>query len=262
MAGRALWSDAVGSGVDIAMLQEARAPEDGVAARVAPAPGGRWGTAGWPRRDFRTALAAFSDRVTLSPRPNMAIDEATEQQHWSVGRVGTITAADVIVDGRPLFTVASVYAPWERTPGGGLYADASAHRVLSDLSVLMYTRKHRLVVAGDWNILHGYGEHGEHYYAHRYRTVFERAAALGLRFIGPQSPHGRQADPWPDELPTDSNNVPTYHHNRQTPDTATRQLDFVFASEGLSDHVTATALNEPEQWGGSDHCQIRIDVDV
>jgi hypothetical protein len=35
---------------------------------------------------------------------------------------------------------------------------------------------------------------------------------------------GRQAEPWPDELPTDSRCVPTYHHTRQTPATATRQL--------------------------------------
>ncbi len=69
-------------------------------------------------------------------------------------------------------------------------------------------------------------------------------------------------DPWPDELPKDSTNVPTFHHSGQTPQTATRQLDFVFASESMSEQVTATALNAPEQWGGSDHCQIQINVDV
>ena len=143
-----------------------------------------------------------------------------------------------------------------------MYADGSAHRILSDLSVLMYDPRHKVVVAGDWNILKGYGEHGDSYYRDRYRTVFDRAAALGLRFVGPQSPHGRQADPWPEELPTDSLNLPTYHHSRQTPHTASRQLDFVFASESIADAVTVSARNEPEQWGGSDHCQIRIDVDL
>lgn len=105
----------------------------------------------------------------------------------------------------------SVYAAWDRTPSGGIYADAAAHRILSDLSVLMFTRKHRLVISGDSNILFGHGEHGDAYFADRYRTVFDRAAALGLRFVGPQGPNGRQADPWPEELPT------------------TWQLDFVFA---------------------------------
>jgi exonuclease III len=260
MAGRDLWDDVAQSGVDVALLQEAKPPRGGAAEKTLPPLDDQWGTAGWPKRNFRTAVAALSERVTLSPRPNVAIDQATEQQHWSVGRVGTITAADVAVDGRDLFTAVSVYSPWERTPNGGLYADAAAHRILSDLSALMFTRRHRLVIAGDWNILRGYGEHGDDYYADRYRTVFDRASALGLRLVGPQAPNGRQADPWPEELPSGSRNVPTYHHNRQTPQTATRQLDFVFASETIADQITTSALNEPEQWGGSDHCQVRIDV--
>ncbi len=164
------------------------------------------------------------------------------------------------MDGRTSLTAVSVYAPWDRTTTGGLYADAAAHRVLSDLSALMFTRRHRLLVAGDWNILFGYGEHGDGYYAARYRTVFDRAAALGLRFLGPQAPGGRQAEPWPVELPRDSLNVPTYHHSRQTPQTATRQLDFVFASDSLAEQVTVTALNQPTHWGSSDHCKLLIEV--
>jgi exonuclease III len=148
------------------------------------------------------------------------------------------------------------------TSTGGLYADASAHRILSDLSALMFSAKHRLVIAGDWNILHRYGEHGDQYYAGRYASVFDRAETLGLRFVGPQSPHGRQAGPWPAELPPESRCVPTYHHSRQTPATATRQLDFVFASAGIADRVSTRALNDVGEWGGSDHCRILIDVDV
>ena len=66
------------------------------------------------------------------------------------------------------------------------------------------------MAAGDLNILHGHGEHGSKYWAARYETVFARMEALGLPFVGPQAPHGRQADPWLDELPSDSRNVPTY----------------------------------------------------
>ena len=64
-----------------------------------------------------------------------------------------------------------------------------------------------------------------------------RMKAIGLTFIGPQTPNGHQADPWPKELPIISSNVPTYHTNRQNPATATQQLDFVFASDGLAGHV-------------------------
>ena len=84
--------------------------------------------------------------------------------------------------------------------------------------------------------------------------------ALGLAFVGPQAPNGRQAGPWPGELPPDSKNVPTYHSTRQTPETATRQLDFVFASKSLASSVTVRALNEPDRWGPSDHCVVEIVV--
>lgn len=260
MAGRDLWHEVAASDVDVALVQEARPPGGDEVLECLPAAEDGWRTAGWPPRAFRTAVARLSDRVQLRDRPNVALEEATGQSDWAVGRSGTLTAADVIVDGQAKLTAVSVYAPWDRTPTGGLYADAAAHRVLSDLSALTFTQRHRLLVAGDWNILFGYGEHGDDFYAARYRTVFDRAAALGLRFLGPRAPHGRQADPWPAELPPDSINVPTYHHSRQTPETATRQLDFVFASESLADTVTVTALNQPADWGGSDHCRLLMEV--
>ena len=56
--------------------------------------------------------------------------------------------------------------------------------------------------------------------------------------------------------------MPTYHHSRQTPATATRQLDFVFGSAGLAERVQTRALNGVEEWGGSDHCRVLIDVDL
>jgi hypothetical protein len=55
--------------------------------------------------------------------------------------------------------------------------------------------RHRLIVAGDWNLLRGYGEHGDRYWQARYDTVFARAETLGLSFVGPEYPNGRQASP-------------------------------------------------------------------
>lgn len=181
-----------------------------------------------------------------------------------MSRAGTLRVADVMRDGQVVVTVASMYAPWESARSGStIYADASAHRLLSDLSGLVSTRKnHRIVAAGDLNILRGYGEHGNRYWQGRYKTVFDRAEALGLTCVGPQTPNGRQAQPWPDELPRDSVNVPTYCHAGQTPATATRQLDFVFASESIADHVSAAALNGIHEWGPSDHCRIKIAVSL
>ncbi len=143
------------------------------------------------------------------------------------------------------------------TGSAWIVSDASAHRLVSDLSAFIGTQGgHRILAAGDLNILHGYGEYGNEYWARRYGSVFDRMEALGLPFAGPQHPQGRQADPWPDELPRDSKNVPTYRWNRET--LPTRQLDFVFASTGMN--VSVRALNEPEEWGPSDHCRIEIEV--
>ena len=91
--------------------------------------------------------------------------------------------------------------------------------------------------------------------------MFDRAEAMGLRFVGPQAPHGRQVNPRPAELPEDSLNVPTYHTLRQGPMGAARQLDFVFASHALADRLTVCALNrDSEEWGPSDHCRVAIEL--
>ena len=38
-----------------------------------------------------------------------------------------------------------------------------------------------------------------------------------MKFVGPQAPHGRQAEPWPAELPRGSDNLPTYYGRQQSP---------------------------------------------
>jgi hypothetical protein len=87
-------------------------------------------------------------------------------------------------------------------------------------------------------------------------------AALGLRFIGPQQPHGRPAAVLPAFMPTDTRNVPTYHHSAESAATATHQLDYVFASQSIAEHITVRALNGVEEWGKSDHARVVVDVGV
>ena len=85
--------------------------------------------------------------------------------------------------------------------------------------------------------------------------------AIGLNFVGPQAPTGGiQADPHPTELPQNSKNVPTFRNNKTSPETAFRQLDFVFASASLKNRINVRALNTNEDWGESDHCRILIEV--
>jgi hypothetical protein len=85
---------------------------------------------------------------------------------------------------------------------------------------------------------------------------------MGLVCVGPHAPNRRQAEPWPAELPDESVNVATYHTNRQTPATAARQLDFLFASEAIADYVSSAARNGVDEWGFEHHCPVEISVSV
>ena len=251
---------------DLALLQEAAPPPADMADLLEVNPGLFEITGGYtqPQR-WRTAIVRLSDRVKVEWIESRSIAEAGTSE-FAVSIPGTVAAAKVTPPvGDPILVI-SMYAQWrvphESTAGNWIAADGSAHRVISDLSEAFIGRErgHRIIAAGDLNILHGYGEYGSQYWAARYRTVFDRMEALGLPFAGPQHPNGRQADPWPDELPRDSRNVPTYHTTRQTPETATRQLDFAFASRPLMESISVRALNEPSEWGPSDHCRLVIEM--
>ena len=214
----ACWKHLLSLDADIALLQEAAEPPPEIAERidVDPAP---WRLAGRDchvPRAWRSAVVKLADRVQVEWIESQSIDAAGTGE-LAVSRLGTLAAAHVTPPGSEPIVCVSMYSPWT-TP--------HASTESSDIA------------AGDLNVLYGHGEHGSAYWAGRYETVFTRMKALGLPFVGPQAPNGRQADPWPDELPRDSRNVPTYHTNRQTPATATRQLDFVFASCRLPDRAS------------------------
>ena len=151
------------------------------------------------------ASAAFSHHTRSGQIENARDGDLT------VSRAGTLDAAIVTPPTGEAFVVVSMYALWEKphptTSSSWIYADGSVHRLISDISVFVGQQLgHRILAAGDLNILHGYGDHGSGYWASRYTTVFDRMRALGLSFVGPQAPAGRRADPWPDELPRTSHN--------------------------------------------------------
>lgn len=249
--------------IDIALLQEAIPPPPGLGLHVTPSTDERWVTAG-SDINFRTAVAWRADRISAHPRALGGIGECTRDV---LSRPGTLTALDVVLDDGPI-TFVSAYSFWERPCSSKerswIYADASAHRLISDISALLVTpHKHRIIVAGDFNIFYGHGDGGSSIWRDRYASVFARFEILGLRFLGPQSPlGGRQADPWPSTLPKESKNVPTFYSNRQSPATATWQLDFAFASHQLADRIKVRALNAVDEWGPSDHCRVELQLDA
>ena len=260
------WRRLLDMGADLALLQEAAEPPPDIAERIEFNPE-LWRMAGDDTdrlRAWRAAVVKLSDRVQVDWIEAKSIAEAKSGE-LAVSRLGTLAAAHVTPPGSEPFVCISMYAPWTTphasTGSSWIVSDASAHHLVSDLSAFIgRQRGHRIVAVGDLNVLYGHGEHGSAYWAGRYETVFTRTKALGLRFLGPQTPNGRQADPWPEELPRNSRIVPTYHTTRQTPATATRQLDFVLASEGFADSLTVRALNAADQWGPSDHCRLEIEI--
>ena len=268
------WRDLLSMDVDIALLQEANWPPADVRERI-QVDSGPWDTAGAEiSRLWKAAVVKLSDRVQVDWVEARPIADAGVED-FAVSRRGTAAAAILTPQDDQPIVVVSMYGAWERPmEHAGLpqtkqpiWADGSVHRIVSDLERLLgrgsgAPSKRRLIAAGDLNILHGHGEHGNAYAKARYATVFDRMAAIGLPFVGPQSPNGLQADPWPKELPEDSQNVPTYRTKKDDPTTATRQLDFVFASEEIKDAVRVRALNGVEEWGPSDHCRLEIEVDT
>ena len=258
------WFHLLDSDADIALLQEASQPPIEVQQKIS-VDNEPWETISPGKNSsWRTAVVKLSDQVDVDWIKPFPIDQAGWRQ-FAVSRLGTLAAAQVSYKDEAPIILISMYGFWEKphklTGSNWLYSDSSVHRLISDLSTFIGRQtNHRILASGDLNILHGYGEHGSKYWASRYQSIFDRMEALGLRFVGPQAPNGRQADPWPSELPPNSKNVPTFHSNRQTPETASRQLDFVFASEKIADKVRVVALNDPTNWGPSDHCKIMIEI--
>ena len=121
---------------------------------------------------------------------------------------------------------------------------------------------HRILAAGDLNTFYGATDDNRLVLAARDRTVFDRMEALGLELLGPRAPEGgRRADPTPQGLPADTQNVPTFCVAGRNPEDAANQLDYVFASRGFHEQIKVRALNSPDQWGPSDHCRILIEIE-
>ena len=64
-------------------------------------------------------------------------------------------------------------------------------------------------------------------------------------------------------LPLIGPHAPTFYSpiNGQVPSDAHLQLDYVFASRAIAHRLSVRALNDPTDWGPSDHCRIMIEIE-
>ncbi len=264
---------------DIALVQEGGQPPGDVLDSVDIGPkesydshhwNSDWWKGRWPYLAERWPMVVkLSDSVDVEWFRQIAPISETADDEIAVSGIGTITAVRVTPkDGSTEpFIAISMYARWlgphPSVGSSWIYADASAHRIISDLSAFIGyedASRHRIIAAGDLNT--GYGYISNQYWAGRDQTIFDRMSAIGLELIGPQAPNGRQAVPIPEGLPPDTKNVPTYYTIAQRyPENAQIQLDYAFASRGFHESINVRALNEVDEWGPSDHCRILIDID-
>ena len=259
---------------DVALLQEAGDPPPDLAHPLTHGEEDFWRGheyEGGAIYDRWCVVVQLSDRVDIEWfRAVPPISEPGEQD-IGVSGIGTIAAARVTPHGWPrdeAFIAVSMYARWMKphrttsTPWRVGASDVSAHRVLSDLSAFIgheNPSRHRILAAGDLNMI--YGATGNSLsLPRREKTVWDRIAALGLEFLGPQAPDGWQPSARQPDVPPNTKNVPTWLQPGRNPETANRQLDYAIASRGFHERVNVRALNRADEWGPSDHCRLMIEV--
>ena len=186
---------------DVALVQEAGRPPGDVVDLVDYDDHVFWNRHVYDRWPL---IVQLSDRLTVESYRHVPPISDLWADTIGVSGIGTIAAAKVTPRDSEdeAFIVVSMYARWlqphpstkSRWRVG--YSDASAHRIISDLSAFIgYSNptKHRILAAGDLNMFYGATGRTLSLPA-RDRTVWERMQALGLACLGPQAPHGRRAD--------------------------------------------------------------------
>ena len=269
---KAPWDELLAMDADVGLIQEAGKIPPDLRARIdtgSHATCDQWFYLDdfdrWP------LVVKLSDRVRVEwfkrvvPRYKSAAPD-----EMVVSDAGTIAAARVIPLDQEPFIVVSLYSRWLKphkstpTKWSVGYSDASTHRIISDLSAFIGSSDpatHRIIAAGDLNTIYECTDTAL-VIPTRDKSVFERMDGLGLRFLGPRYPDGLCKTPTPKGLPSDTMNVPTYYTVRaRTPENARHQLDYVFASRGFHKGIRTRALNDPVEWGSSDHCRIMIEID-
>ena len=208
----------------------------------------------WPPGTYNRwpLVVRLSDRVRLDWfRYRRPVHFNTQEDQFEVSGIGTIAVARVKpVSGEEPFIAASMYARW-RAPHASvgdqqwIHAEASAHRIISDLSAFTSHREgsvHRILAAGDLNMGFASQFEGDG----RSMSVLNRMNALGLEYLGPRGEGGGIA--------------PTYRRRSQGPAEADTQMDHAFASRGFHHGVTIWAMNGADEWGPSDHCRVVIET--
>ena len=251
---------------DVALLQEAGSPPDDLWASFYYE-----NNVFWPHSfyDRWPLIIQLSDRVEIDWFRQVPPISGVGEREIGTSGIGIMTAARVTPHGRSqeAFIAVSMYARWvgghpTASKRPGIHADISVHRILSDVQVFMdyaHPSRYRILAAGDLNLV--YTPSRTDAWFPRERLVWERFRTLGLEFLGPQAPNGRQPEGQQPGTNADTKNVPTYYTTQEGHAAkALRQLDYAFASRGFHEQIRVRALNGIDEWGPSDHCRLLIEI--
>ena len=146
---------------DLALLQEAGSPPGDLVHLLDYEDAVLWNRHLYDRWPL---VVKLSDRVIVEPYRQVPPISELGKDGFGVSGIGTIAAAKVIpVDSKEeAFVAISMYGRWLKphpsTNSKWIYADASAHRIISDLSAFIgHTdpSRHRILAAGDLNMFYG-----------------------------------------------------------------------------------------------------------
>ena len=285
----AAWRELLEMNVDVALLQEAGHTPPGMANCFDTGPTESWDSRTWNadyekrwgkeklRQRWGKAglfdrwckIVKLSDRVKVRWFKQISPISVVAEDEIAVSGIGTIAAACITPRDGESFIAVSMYARWlgwhptVKSKWSVGTADGAAHRIISDISGFIGDydpSSHRILAAGDLNMVYNPG-HPE-WNGSRDHGVWTRMDTVGLEFLGPSWPNGRKATRQREWLAPNSRNVPTYYTTRErTPEAASQQLDYAFASRGFHNDISVRALNGVDEWGPSDHCRLLIEVE-
>ena len=191
---------------DVALLQEAGSPPSDLAYPVRYGDDEFWRDRpyeGRPIFDRWPLVVKLSDRVEVEWFRAVPPISHLGEHDIGISGIGTTAAARVTPRGRPAddaFIAVSMYARYMKPhPSTGTSwavgaSDVSVHRILSDISAFIGHEdpsRHRILAAGDLNMIYGATGHTLAL-PEREKAAWDRVAALGLEFLGPQAPDGWQ----------------------------------------------------------------------
>ena len=136
-------------------MQEAPKPPKSLSSKLNIVSNNDWYTAKGRKgsfRPWRTTIVALSDNIDIKSRTTNQIGYSSSND-FMVSRPGTITVADVTLkNNKEKFTLVSMYGIWEKADISAsqnwIIADASVHRLISDISALIGTQTgHKIIAA-------------------------------------------------------------------------------------------------------------------